>query len=611
MKLSLSIIIVLFISSLYAQTEKIEQLQKSIEQTLFVKPNEAKASIEELLKYKSSLPDSVVALAYSQLGISESQLAHYENALAAFDKGVKAAEKHPKLKANIFINKGISLRAQGNFEASLKILEQAMQIHSQRLDTMGIATVYGEMASNYNYMLMGEEAIIHLRKALDLLKNSKDPKKHIIKQKLANAYLNDGNYLFAKELYEELLPIFSERKDNNYYYTLLNYADCLMYLEDYKSAESILLEAAQGLREIENYEFAYYAKTKLGTLYKKRGQYKEALPLYREAYEGLKTQKSSRLMQVAAEYLEVLAEMEDPVMGLEIINQVEELKGEQIQINARDEASFLKNAIRIYEQRTMYRSALEASKKRFIIHDSLEKASNDFKIKELQEAYQNELQREKNDVLKANNEVLSLKNSKQRSTLIISFVLLGLLVLFVFLLYRNNKIKERFHQLELRSFENEKESIRKQHQLETALAQEQQKQLEAKEREITAMSLEMADLQNKIKGYIGHAVPENSEVKQLEKKIQQAFRETNYWENFKKKFIEVHPNFGTHLLKKYPLLNKNDLSFCSLIKLNLSNKEIGTILGISHHSVISKKYRLRKKLALPDDVELEQIIQQV
>ena len=518
MKFFISTFCVFCCTLLFSQSEKIEQLQKSIEQTIFVKPKEAKAAIEKLLKYESSLPDSVVALAYSHLGISETQMANYTEAIAAFDEGIKAAENHSKLRANITINKGIALRSQGNYEASLSELERTMSIHKQQSDTIGIATVYGEMASNYNYMLKGEEAIIHLKKALYLLKKSKDPKKHIIKQKLANAYLNASNYLFAKELYEELLPVFSEQKDNNYYYTLLNYADCLMYLEDHTNAEPILLEAAKGLREIENYEFAYYAKTKLGTLYKNRGQNKEALPLYREAYEGLKTHKSSRLMQVAAEYLEVLAEIEDPVSGLEIVHQLEELKGEKIQINARDEATFLKNAIRIYEQRSMYRSDLEASKKRFIIRDSLEKASNDFKIKELQEAYQNELQREKNDVLKANNEVLSLKNSKQRSTLIISFVLLGLLALFVLVLYRNNKIKERFHQLELRSFENEKEALRKQHQLETALAQEQEKQLEAKEREITAISLEMADLQNKIKGHIEHAAPENPEVKQLEKK---------------------------------------------------------------------------------------------
>ena len=611
MKSSTFFLFLFFISTLHSQTEKIVQLQKNIEQTLFKKPNEAKVYIEELLEHKNDLHDTIIALSYSRLGISETQMANYAAAITAFDQGIKAAGNHLKIRANITLNKGIALRSQGDYDTSLSVLQQAIEIHQKLTDTLGIAIVYGEMASNYNYMLKGEEAIIHLKKALNLLKNSQNSKKQIIKQKLANAYLNNGNYLFAKELYEELLPLFSEQKDNNYYYTLLNYADCLMYLEDYKNAEPILLEAAKGLEEIENTEFAYFAKKKLGTLHKNKGQFAEAIPFYKEAFEGLISHRSSRLMQVAAEYLEVLVAIQDPAMGLKVINQVEKLNGEYIQINDSDKASFLKNAALIYEQQGMFQNALEASKKRFSIHDSLEKATNRIKIRELQEAYQNELQREKNDVLEAKNEALYLKNFKQRLTLIIGLVLLCLLTLLLFFLYRNSKIKERLHQLELNAFENERVALRKQHQLEAELANEKQKQLEAKEREVTALSLEMANLQNKIEDHINHTAPENPDVNKLKKKILHAFKETNYWENFKKKFIEVHPHFGENLLNQYPYLNKNDLGFCSLIKLNLSNKEIGTILGISHHSVISKKYRLRKKLELPDTIDLEKVIQQI
>jgi DNA-binding CsgD family transcriptional regulator len=53
----------------------------------------------------------------------------------------------------------------------------------------------------------------------------------------------------------------------------------------------------------------------------------------------------------------------------------------------------------------------------------------------------------------------------------------------------------------------------------------------------------------------------------------------------------------------FPELTDNDIAFCSLLKLQLTNKEIASLLGISHQSVISKKYRVKKKMQLHDNDE--------
>jgi DNA-binding CsgD family transcriptional regulator len=70
-------------------------------------------------------------------------------------------------------------------------------------------------------------------------------------------------------------------------------------------------------------------------------------------------------------------------------------------------------------------------------------------------------------------------------------------------------------------------------------------------------------------------------------------------------------NFNTNIKDKYPVLTSKDISFCSLIKLNLSNKEIANLLQVSHESVITKKYLLKKKLALSPDQDLYQLINTV
>jgi DNA-binding CsgD family transcriptional regulator len=74
------------------------------------------------------------------------------------------------------------------------------------------------------------------------------------------------------------------------------------------------------------------------------------------------------------------------------------------------------------------------------------------------------------------------------------------------------------------------------------------------------------------------------------------------------KFTQIHPNFNANIKLKYPVLTAKDISFCSLIKLNLSNKEIANLLQVSHESVITKKYLLKKKLALTPEEDLYQMI---
>jgi DNA-binding CsgD family transcriptional regulator len=51
-------------------------------------------------------------------------------------------------------------------------------------------------------------------------------------------------------------------------------------------------------------------------------------------------------------------------------------------------------------------------------------------------------------------------------------------------------------------------------------------------------------------------------------------------------------------MKAYPQLTQGERDFCSFVKLNLSNKEIAHLLQISPESVITKKYRILKKLEL-------------
>ncbi|MBK8503650.1 MAG: tetratricopeptide repeat protein [Saprospiraceae bacterium] len=80
------------------------------------------------------------------------------------------------------------------------------------------------------------------------------------------------------------------------------------------------------------------------------------------------------------------------------------------------------------------------------------------------------------------------------------------------------------------------------------------------------------------------------------------------WQAFKSSFENVYPGYINLLRKHYPSLSEGEERLSLLIKLKLSSKEIASILGISPDSVKKTRYRMRKKLDLPESVRLESVI---
>ncbi|MBS1914207.1 MAG: LuxR family transcriptional regulator [Bacteroidetes bacterium] len=76
------------------------------------------------------------------------------------------------------------------------------------------------------------------------------------------------------------------------------------------------------------------------------------------------------------------------------------------------------------------------------------------------------------------------------------------------------------------------------------------------------------------------------------------------WDALENQFNQIHSDFIRSLSTQYPSLTPAELKVCSLIKLNLSTKEIGRLLCISNRSAENHRYHIRQKLNLPVDVNL-------
>jgi len=69
-------------------------------------------------------------------------------------------------------------------------------------------------------------------------------------------------------------------------------------------------------------------------------------------------------------------------------------------------------------------------------------------------------------------------------------------------------------------------------------------------------------------------------------------------------FHGVFPDFVNRIQAIQPNVVQTEVEFCAYMKLNLTTKEISKILSIEPKSVQAKKYRIRKKLNIPNEVDI-------
>ena len=84
-----------------------------------------------------------------------------------------------------------------------------------------------------------------------------------------------------------------------------------------------------------------------------------------------------------------------------------------------------------------------------------------------------------------------------------------------------------------------------------------------------------------------------------------------HWEEFRGRFEKVHGGYLLRLRTKLPDLSPAETRFMALAKLQLTNKEMSGILGVSPDSIRMMRHRLRRKLNLDEDGSLEEMINSI
>lgn len=136
-------------------------------------------------------------------------------------------------------------------------------------------------------------------------------------------------------------------------------------------------------------------------------------------------------------------------------------------------------------------------------------------------------------------------------------------------------------------------------------------EIQTKSSEVAGKSLSIAK-QSEMIDDIEKILEKETDLNKLKSEIKKAIKinaiNKHEWEIFETNLNQIHNEFILNLTHKYPNLTPKDIKLCVYLKMNLSSKEIAPLMNITFRGVELHRYRLRKKLGLSQDENLNKFM---
>jgi DNA-binding CsgD family transcriptional regulator len=199
------------------------------------------------------------------------------------------------------------------------------------------------------------------------------------------------------------------------------------------------------------------------------------------------------------------------------------------------------------------------------------------------------------------NKISLLESQKQKELVLRNALLAGIVLVAIILLLVINRSRTR------QKHAREKASLERKladEKLETVRAELDQYMLRMKEKSVL---LEKFEQELESLKQSGQAKAQDADHS-LGELLQSSILTEEEWVHFRELFEKVHPGFLSRLRVKLPDLTPAETRLLVLTKLKLSNKEMGAMLGIGYDAIKKTRQRLRKKIDLPEEGGVDELI---
>lgn len=167
------------------------------------------------------------------------------------------------------------------------------------------------------------------------------------------------------------------------------------------------------------------------------------------------------------------------------------------------------------------------------------------------------------------------------------------------------------HQLEVEK--NEREIVRLRNEKLEAEVEHKNQELASSAMNLVRKIEMLSQLKENLQTYQKQVESEKGQ-KEIHKLVKGLDKELDFkeeWERFTVHFDSVHSNFLQKLQQLCPALTGSELKLAAYLRLNLSSKEIAQLMNISVRGVETSRYRLRKKLELSNDTNLNGFLRSI
>ena len=225
----------------------------------------------------------------------------------------------------------------------------------------------------------------------------------------------------------------------------------------------------------------------------------------------------------------------------------------------------------------------------------------------------------KNSLFCSTISIVACQNADRSLLVIITIVAVFaiLVILLLLLLTHQQKLRKASENRELIAKLKHEKRVQQYEKQQRKLEKEKQKALiDAKAREISSYSILVSN-KNKMLIQIRELLTQifdNKEnpikiAKKANEIIQNNLNIDDEWENFKMHFEKVHPQFFEKLKQQSCELTEENLKMCAYIKMRMTTKQIAQLLQVVPNSIFTSRYRLKKKLPLADNEDLDTFIE--
>lgn len=532
---------------------------------------------------------------------------NYDSAVVLLQQGLSAAEGsgEDSIIANgHFYLARYQLRTN-DFADALRNYQISRKMYVDRREEENEFKCIHGMGIAYMMLKMHDDALAHFFQALEYFENSPDSSHQI---NAAGLYPNIGN-IYSSMSEDSLAMVFYKKGVTKCQEVEVPYliavsatlAGVSMLHYDKDSAMIYLEEARKVSTEIGDLKNLATIEIHLGDYYHESGEYEQAIPYYEKGYDiaaeaGIKIVMAEALNKRGLSYFELKQDQlaKDYFKQGLVISEEEELTqliksgyGYLHQIYARNGQSLL-----------AYESLLKYQR----YNDTLIERTQLREIGRIEGEYQVSLSKEKIRTQDQVIENLKIKGEKQAVTL-----RLGFLAGFLFLAFMVGLI------LFFRAQRKKDEQILEK---EKALSEQLVQNLNYRKKQSVDL-LAMITFKNEViqKAEAGlKKVSSQSNVENIKKRVKSLTTDlkqlsSNSIETERLLSLNGTPEreFHFRLREKYGLTQR-ELSVCSLIRVELSTKEMAITLGSTDKAVEMAKYRLKKKLGLGPEDDLNSFV---